>query len=390
MIKSTIKYIILLLFIAICSLVYRSYELTYVVFFLIVLPIFNLIIINYSYKKVFVEHKTNISVINKGRYIPINLKINNKGILPVVWLEVKFQFKNNYHLVNKEKVLLIPILKYGKQEYTFRIKSEYCGDMEIELTSIKYRDYFKLFCREKLVKKNIKIYVMPQMNIIEDIDIEKKSVADIDGEKFSEQKPGDDPSQVYDIREYRPGDRMNRIHWKLSSRKKNFMVKEFSLPLNGYYSVIMDLSCSNKNNVNEYIDGVTEIALSLIMRLQEKDINHYLIGCERGRKICFKDIISNDLTLTEIMFELFKGQYSPNVNILDSIEKKYEKNKESQIYYITSKATKENISKLNDIYKNAYKKIITFSSSEAEDNGIMNYAMENDVEIEFVSLVEQD
>lgn len=388
MIKSTIKYIILLLFIAICSLVYRSYELTYVVFFLLILPICNIFVINYSYKRISVEHKTDISVINKGRYIPINLKINNKGILPVVWLEVVFKFNNNYHLVNKEKTLLIPVLKYGKQEYTFRVKSEYCGDMNIELASVKYRDYFKLFYREKLVNKNIKIYVMPQMNMIENVDIDKKSISDIDGEKFSEYKSGDDSSQVFDIREYRPGDRMHRIHWKLSSRKKNYMVKEFSQPLNGYYCVIMDLSCGNKNNVSGYIDGVTEIALSLIMKLQEKDINHYLIGCERGRKVCFKDIISNDLTLTEIMFELFKGQYSPNINILDYIENKYEKNKESQIYYISSKVTKENIIKLKELYDNAYKKIITFSTNEEEDKRLINYAFENDIEIEFIELFE--
>lgn len=386
MIKAVIKYIILLLFIAVCSLVYESYVLTYVVFFLCLMPFFNLIAVNYSFKKIIVKHKTDVSVINKGNYIPISININNKGILPVVWLEVKFIFRNNYHVTNKEKVLLIPIIKYGKQEYTFRIKSDYCGDMDIELSSIKYRDYFKLFYREKNINDNIKLYVMPQIGDIENIEVDKKSIVDIDGEKFSELKSGDDPSQVYDIREYRPGDKIHRIHWKLSARKNNYMVKEFSLPLNGYYSVIMDLSGHMQNNVKDFIDGVTEVALSLMLKLQEEEINHYLIGCERGNNTCYKDIISNDLSLVEIMFELFKGQYSVDDNVLECIEKKYDNKKESQVYYITANLTKKNILKLTELYESAHKKIITFKKNNKEDDNLVNFANEYDIEVELLDI----
>ena len=52
-----------------------------------------------------------------------------------------------------------------------------------------------------------------------------------DSDRFSTYKKGDDPSEIFDIREYADGDKIQRIHWKLSSKTGDLMVKEGSLPL---------------------------------------------------------------------------------------------------------------------------------------------------------------
>jgi hypothetical protein len=39
--------------------------------------------------------------------------------------------------------------------------------------------------------------------------------------------PGDDPSELYDLRDYRPGDRITRIHRKLSDKFNRLIVKEY-------------------------------------------------------------------------------------------------------------------------------------------------------------------
>ena len=44
-------------------------------------------------------------------------------------------------------------------------------------------------------------------------------------------KSGSDPSHIRKLREYRPGDRLASIHWKLSARQEQLMVKEYGLPL---------------------------------------------------------------------------------------------------------------------------------------------------------------
>ena len=39
--------------------------------------------------------------------------------------------------------------------------------------------------------------------------------------KYSKDRPGDDPGETYDIREYRSGDSIRQIHWKLSGKHKD-------------------------------------------------------------------------------------------------------------------------------------------------------------------------
>lgn len=38
--------------------------------------------------------------------------------------------------------------------------------------------------------------------------------------------PGDDPGETYDIREYRSGDSIRQIHWKLSGKLDDIMIRE--------------------------------------------------------------------------------------------------------------------------------------------------------------------
>ncbi|MFQ9394507.1 MAG: DUF58 domain-containing protein [Lachnospiraceae bacterium] len=51
-----------------------------------------------------------------------------------------------------------------------------------------------------------------------------------DSDEYATDRKGEDVSEIYAIREYRPGDSMKAIHWKLSARTKHWMVKEFSFP----------------------------------------------------------------------------------------------------------------------------------------------------------------
>lgn len=66
-----------------------------------------------------------------------------------------------------------------------------------------------------------------------------------DSDRFSTYKKGDDPSEIFDIREYADGDKIQRIHWKLSSKTGDLMVKEGSLPLMKEIHIFIDL-CSDR------------------------------------------------------------------------------------------------------------------------------------------------
>ena len=49
--------------------------------------------------------------------------------------------------------------------------------------------------------------------------------------RYSGSRPGDDPGETYDIREYRSGDSIRQIHWKLSGKLDDIMIREKSFPV---------------------------------------------------------------------------------------------------------------------------------------------------------------
>ena len=57
-------------------------------------------------------------------------------------------------------------------------------------------------------------------------------------------KPGGGFSEIYDLREYRPGDSMHEIHWKLSAKTDKLIVREAEEPNRGLIVLSFDFSGS--------------------------------------------------------------------------------------------------------------------------------------------------
>ena len=52
----------------------------------------------------------------------------------------------------------------------------------------------------------------------------------VEGDEYEKERSGDAPTEIFQIREFRPGDRMQQIHWKSSARSGELMTKEYSMP----------------------------------------------------------------------------------------------------------------------------------------------------------------
>ncbi len=81
-------------------------------------------------------------------------------------------------------------------------------------------------------------------------------------------KSGSDASHIREVREYRPGDRPGSIHWKLSARQEQLMVKEYGLPLGCSVMLGLDwekLTRSRLELAYSLIHGFTECKSGLLL-----------------------------------------------------------------------------------------------------------------------------
>lgn len=167
------------------------------------------------------------------------------------------------------------ILEPGKSEKAwFVFSSKYSGNLEFVLDSIEIYDLLGIFYSKILINQKKNIGIMPSFNLMP-LEITRRTREFVaDAEEFSGEKSGDDPSEIYQVREYRPQDHIHAIHWKLSAKEDKLMVKEQGFPMGCV--VLIWLHFPQKAIGGKGISGLLEQTASLSMTLLEERCIHMI------------------------------------------------------------------------------------------------------------------
>jgi uncharacterized protein (DUF58 family) len=76
---------------------------------------------------------------------------------------------------------------------------------------------------------------------------------------------GGGSANVTDVREYQPGDRLQKLHWKLSARLEKLMVRESEATATRQFFVLLELYRSDEHP--EYLDHAVEHAYAVSREL---------------------------------------------------------------------------------------------------------------------------
>ena len=136
---------------------------------------------------------------------------------------------------------------------------QYCGLIKVEMTALEYRDPMGLIRIRMPLQASAETVVLPdqQSEMEERRDGYQAGISEAE-ETLSK---GYDFAEVTDMREYRPGDRIKDIHWKLSAKKQDLMVKERTSVAQSQVILLLDLSYNDYEMVSAVVGlayGVTE------------------------------------------------------------------------------------------------------------------------------------
>lgn len=148
-----------------------------------------------------------------------------------------------------------------------------CGNYEFELVRIKLYDFSRLFYVTKRVKKYANVEVMPQIDEIPVRITDRVRNFFGDSDIYDDLRPGYDPSELFDVREFQNGDRLQSVHWKLSARTDELMVKENSLPKACAVAIVADLRGIKKGR---QADAFMKLLVSLSFSLMDQKCPHYV------------------------------------------------------------------------------------------------------------------
>lgn len=109
---------------------------------------------------------------------------------------------------------------------TLSLMGNHCGVWTVSCLQAYYLDLFKVFKKRIVLPGQCTVVIMPDCNYPIEQHMGKLQMLFKDTEITTEEK-GNDNSEIIDIRDYRPGDKLNSIHWKVSSKRDRLSVKEF-------------------------------------------------------------------------------------------------------------------------------------------------------------------
>lgn len=277
--------------ILICAVFYIMYLWDFAVVLLIVvsaIPVLMFIIGAVIKHSISIKMILNSTSATKKQGFTVQLIIENRCIFPVGKAETNIEYYNCFDGKKNCFRLLLPVQDRNTQSIAFKLSSKFCGMINIRCSHIMIYDPLKIF--RFRVPCNIvrEIPILPEGHEIGGQVCFTDRIND-ESSLFSEHKPGDDPSEIFDLRDYNPGDKLNRIHWKLSSKKDDFIVKDYSLPIDIPCTVFLDLTYDNKSEYAMPVyDTLVETLISMSSFLLENERCHRIVFFNARNK-CFSE-----------------------------------------------------------------------------------------------------
>ena len=240
-----ILHIVIYLFIAVLLFVFNVVNSSYLPFLFdiifVVISIVGVLTVIFQHMGVIVENDCENAVATRTEKYLVRFIIKNKSFIPLLGckIKVKVQYKGR----NINKIYKRNVCCGGRSETVceFYIDCPSCEMVTIECMKAGITDYLGLFYFPKKINKTSTVLVMPNLPQVDLTDKMSYVLNEEEGMIYSQERPGDDATEVFAIREYVPGDKIRKIHWKLTTKSDKLMVKDFSLPIKEKDTVIIDI-----------------------------------------------------------------------------------------------------------------------------------------------------
>lgn len=190
----------------------------------------------------------------------------------------------NLTLKNRiEKNMFIPLgMKEGKKKYHF--KATYCGEVIVSYRDLYLYDVFG-FCRVSLHQNQKHHMIVYPSKIEMNLLYNELSKPYENGLLQYQYKKGLDMSEIYDLKTYYPGDDIRHVHWKLSAKMQQMLLKEGTHHSSFEIVLLVDIGLNDHQDIldKHVVSKSLAFAMSVSEKLLIKDIGHYVALYDVGK-----------------------------------------------------------------------------------------------------------
>lgn len=273
---------IVLLIVALCfyiGILYTNSVILTIAYALLVLLGVSLIELLYRFFTLQGYIDVPISMTEDGRPVNAVVKVRNKSILPAGKVEVKIESKNVFQKKGNVQWIALPNVSVGEQKHPIRLEIKGAGCHDIFVRQMKIHSMFGLIYLTRKCKDFSSVLVLPNIHSM-NIQV-TEGVRNFlgDADVYDEFRPGHDSGETFEIRAYREKDKLQSIHWKLSAKMDELMVKENSHPKACAIVLLLEFHPWTKTKHQKRdldASAYLELAASLSFGLMEEKCPHFV------------------------------------------------------------------------------------------------------------------
>ena len=213
------------------------------------------------------------SSIHKRSERKVTVTVNRKGRIPLGRIKIHLEAENRLTGERVSKTMDL------NRETEFSLPSEYAGALDIRISRATVYDWFGVIPIPVKTEAKKRVLVMPDTFPVYVEPILGLSQDD-DATEYSQERKGQDQSEIFQVREYVPGDSIRRIHWKLSEKMNRLFVRDASLPID--YSLMVFCDRLPKAKSPKEADALMESVTSVCRELADSGLSFHLVWNEEN------------------------------------------------------------------------------------------------------------
>lgn len=214
------------------------------------------------------------NVVQKNDKIFVYLTMTNKSMLPVSKITVRVRATRGLNKQVKIYKAAGAVDGHSKTMIQLELEASGCGVIQLKADKVTVWDYLRIFHFRRRCQADASLIVIPDIFPASLSVISNFRYFTGEGDVFSDTEAGDDPSEVFEVRPYHVGDKMQKIHWKLSARTDDLFVKDYSDPVG--FAIVVILDVSGQRISDEVYDSLMTAAFSICMQLIADGYTHYI------------------------------------------------------------------------------------------------------------------
>lgn len=281
----------------------------------LVLPIVSFTYMLIGYFMLKYEQSLDNDLIFKGDKVTFTVNITNRSFFILPYISISF-LNDKGGVIQKHKINNISLQPFSKREISIDYIYKYRGDFKLGVSTIEVQDFLGIF---KVILKNktpLYITVYPQIIDIDEFYLSSGYLSDNVSSIGGGQE---DISTIEEINKYNYGDSLRKIHWKLTAKTNELMIREYEKVGSRSAILILDLQSDNfeveKNAAIE--DKLLETTIAILRYCIYNDAEVKLIYDSKGINAIN---YSNSLDFQKAYEALAKVEFNQKTSFKDIIE----------------------------------------------------------------------